>query len=335
MRVSASVPMRIDLAGGTLDVYPLYLFEGGGLTVNAAIDIMATVEIETRDDRQISVRSTDLGVAEEIASLEAMAFGGPLDLAKRALGYYRPESGLDITLHSEAPRGSGIGASSALLVALSSCLNVLTGRGFTFQEIIDIGANIEAQVVRIPTGKQDYFPPLYGGVCAIWFDVDGWRMESLSHDTSLVDALNQRLVVSFTGIPHSSAVTNWAMLKRYIENEGDAVARMSEIKGIALAMRDCLVAGDMIALARLLDAEWNLRRGLAPDVSTPEIESIMGAARSAGALASKICGAGGGGCMVTVAEPDRLPSVRRALERAGAELLSAQVVSEGLCLASS
>ncbi len=229
MKITATVPTRIDLAGGTLDVYPLYLFEGGGLTVNAAIDVQARASVETRDDARLTIRSEDQALSEEIASLAALEPGGPLDLVKRALLYYRPEMGLDIVVSSQAPKGSGLGASSALLMALSNCLNALTGRGLDTRQIIDIGANIEAQVIGIPTGKQDYFPPIYGGACAMWFDVDGWTFESLSQDNALINGLNERLIVSYTGIPHFSSITNWAMLKRYIENEGDSVARMAEI----------------------------------------------------------------------------------------------------------
>jgi D-glycero-alpha-D-manno-heptose-7-phosphate kinase len=326
--------MRIDLAGGTLDVYPLYLFEGGGLTVNAAIDVKASASVTSRDDARLVVRSKDLQRVEEIACFEEMEFGGQLDLVKRALSYYRPETGLDIVVHSQAPRGSGLGASSALLMALSSCLNAITRRGLANDEIIDVGANIEAQVIGIPTGKQDYFPPIYGGVCAMWFDVDGWRYHSLSTGNALIQALNERLVVSYTGIPHFSSVTNWAMLKRYIEDEGDTVMRMREIKAIALAMRDCLTRGDLDEFAHLLDAEWELRRGLAEGVTTPEIDAMMAAAASAGALASKICGAGGGGCMITTAEPERVPAVREALVAAGAELMSTRLVAHGLVLES-
>jgi D-glycero-alpha-D-manno-heptose-7-phosphate kinase len=335
MQITATVPTRIDLAGGTLDVYPLYLFEGGGLTVNAAINIHAQVRLRTREDARILVRSQDLALAEEIPSLAEMTLGGPLDLVKRALHYYRPPMGLEIVIHSQAPTGSGLGASSALLMALSSALCRLTGREGDFGRIIDLGANIEAQVIGIPTGKQDYFPPLYGGVCAIWFDVDGWQLESLSPDDALIAALNQRLIVSYTGIPHSSALTNWAMLRRYIEREGDTVARMREIKAIALAMRDALAQRDLAEFARLLDAEWRLRRGLAEGVSNAKIEAIVAAAAEAGALASKICGAGGGGCMITVAEPPDVPTVRAALAAAGAQVLEAQIVRQGLALEAS
>ena len=330
MHIGAMVPMRIDLAGGTLDVYPLYLFEGGGLTVNAAIDIHASAAITTRDDARLVLYSQDLGYREEIPSLAQMELGGRLDLIKRALNYYRPEMGMEIAVHSEAPAGSGLGASSALLMALSNCLNHLTGRALSYAQIIDVGANIEAQVIGIPTGKQDYFPPLYGGVCAMWFDVDGWRQESLAADGELIDALNERLIVSYTGIPHFSSITNWAMLKRYIEKEGDTVARMREIKAIAIAMREALVHLDMAEFARLLDAEWRLRKGLAEGVTTPKIDAMVAAAASAGALASKICGAGGGGCMITVAEPLGVPRVRQALTAAGAQVIDARVIASAL-----
>ena len=333
MKVTATVPMRIDLAGGTLDVYPLYLFEGGGLTVNAAIDVMAHVSVETRDDARMHIHSRDLALEEEVPSFEEMTFGGELDLAKRALHYYRPQSGLNVTLSSQAPKGSGIGASSALLMALSNCLNVVTGRGLSYDRIIDLGANIEAQVIGIPTGKQDYFPPIYGGVSAICFDVDGWTHESLSPDDTLMELLNERLIVSYTGIPHYSSVTNWAMLKGYIENQGDTVARMREIKQIAVEMRDCLRERDIGAFSRLLDAEWTLRRGLAEGVSTPEIEAVMSAATDAGATANKICGAGGGGCMITVASPWKVPVVREALAAAGAQVMSARLVRKGIAMA--
>ncbi|MFH1085416.1 MAG: GHMP kinase [Chloroflexota bacterium] len=332
MRISARVPMRVDFAGGTLDVYPLYLFEGGGLTVNAAVDIEARADVATRDDDRLLLYSEDMAYREECPSLAAMVPGGPLDLVKRALAYYRPATGLEISVHSAAPRGSGIGASSALMIALSHCLNRLTGRGLSSARIIDVAANVEAQVIGIPTGKQDYFPPTYGGVCSIWFGVDGWTLEELARDSDLLALLNERLIVSYTGIPHSSAATNWAMLKAYIERQGNTVERMHEIGAIAQEMRACLAARDMAALPGLVDREWRLRKGLAEGVTTPAIDAIMAAAAAAGAGASKICGAGGGGCMITVTEPDKLAPVRAALQGAGATVLPARLTQHGLAL---
>jgi D-glycero-alpha-D-manno-heptose-7-phosphate kinase len=332
MQVSATVPTRIDLAGGTLDVYPLYLFENGGLTLNAAINVYGHVTVEERADARIHLRSQDTGAEQVFASLSEMQMGGELDLVKKALRFYRPRHGLNVTLHSQAPRGSGLGASSALLMALSGALNALQGRGLSRERLIDLGANIEAQVIGIPTGKQDYFPPLFGGVCSIWFDVDGHRLERLDGDSDLIDRLNERLILTFTNVSRFSGATNWAMLKRYIEREGDTVAHMRRIKEVALAMRHSLLAGDLDEFARLLAIEWENRKVLAEGVTTPQIEALIAAAQRAGARASKLCGAGGGGCLLTCAEPQAVPAVKEALAHAGAAPLPCRIVPHGIHL---
>jgi D-glycero-alpha-D-manno-heptose-7-phosphate kinase len=334
MRVSATVPTRIDLAGGTLDVYPLYLFEDGGLTLNAAISIYGHVTLEKRSDAQIHIRSQDSGAEETFADLKEIQerMGGALDLVKKALRFYKPRRGLNVTLRSEAPRGSGLGASSALLMALSSALNEIEGLGLSKDRLIDLGANIEAQVIGIPTGKQDYFPPLFGGVCGIWFDVDGHRLERLSEGNDLISQLNERLILTFTNINRFSGVTNWAMLKRYIEQQGDTVAHMRRIKEVALAMRQSLANGDLDEFAHLLAVEWENRKALAEGVTTPEIDAMIVAAQAAGARASKLCGAGGGGCMITYAEPQDVPAVKEKLAAAGATLIPFRILPEGIRL---
>ncbi len=341
MKVSAIVPTRIDLAGGTLDVYPLYLFEDGGLTVNAAVNIYGHVTVEERSDARIYIHSEDTGAEEAFGSLAEMPMGGDLDLVKRTLRFYRPHCGLNVTLHSEAPRGSGLGASSALLMALSSALNEIENLGLSKDRIIDLGANIEAQVIGIPTGKQDYFPPLFGGVCSIWFDVDGHRLERLDEGNDLIVRLNERLILTFTNINRFSGITNWAILKRYIEKEGDTVAHLRRIKEVARALRQSLVASDRSAersrrsldeFARLLAVEWENRKALAEGVTTPEIDAMIAAAEARGARASKLCGAGGGGCMITYAEPENMPAVREALVNAGATLMPFRIVPEGIRL---
>jgi len=334
LKVSATVPSRIDLAGGTLDVYPLYLFEHGGLTVNAAINVHSHVTVEERADARIHIHSEDTGAEETFTDLDEMQkqMGGGFDLVKKTLRFYRPRRGLNVTLRSEAPRGSGLGASSALLMALSSALNKIENLGLSKDRLIDLGANIEAQVIGIPTGKQDYFPPLFGGVCSIWFDVDGHRLERLDEGSDLIERLNERLILTFTNISRFSGVTNWAMLKRYIEREGDTVARMRRIKEVALAMRQRLDTGDMDEFACLLAVEWENRKALAEGVTVPEIDAMIAAAEAKGARASKLCGAGGGGCMITYAEPENVPAVREALVDAGATLMPFHIVREGIRL---
>lgn len=330
MKVVATTPNRIDLAGGTLDIHPLYVFEDGGLTVNLGIDIGSRAEVETRDDGRIVLRSADLDHTETYDELAQVQLGGTLDLLARAVRFYAPPVGVTVTTKNDAPKGSGLGASSALLMALSGALARVAGTSPSLEHIIDWGANLEAQNIAIPTGKQDYYGAVYGGASAIWFELRGNRRESLDDGSGFLDTLEQHIVLSFTGISHFSGTNNWAMVKRYIDRTGDTVDRLREIKRTAFAMRDALLARDMGRVAGVLDREWAQRKGLADGVTTPEIEAMVAAAKAAGAYASKICGAGGGGCMVTLAPPDRREAVIAALQGAGARHLPCGLRRDGL-----
>jgi D-glycero-alpha-D-manno-heptose-7-phosphate kinase len=330
MTVEAVAPCRIDLAGGTLDIWPLYLFLDGGLTVNIGIDLFSRVKIRKRDDQRVHLRSVDTGAQLEASHVDELPLGGPLDLLVRAVRFHRPATGIDLETENRAPRGSGIGASSSLLICLCGALNAFNGTEQDPERFVDCAANLEAQNIRIPTGKQDYYPPLYGGVNAIWFEVGGNRVEPLLVDEAARSLLERRLILSFTGVSHFSGATNWDMTRNYIEGSGDTRACLAEIKATAVAMRDCLLSGDFDRFARILDHEWQNRRHLADGVATPETDRMMAAAQRAGALASKLCGAGGGGCMITFVPDGARDPVIAALEAEGARPLPYRIARQGL-----
>lgn len=332
MKLVTTAPNRIDLAGGTLDIYPLYLFEEGGITVNAAIGVKSTVTVRTRADQEIHLYSEDTKQELSAKNIDSLPMDRQLGLVARIVRHYRPRTGIDIITKNDAPKGSGLGASSALLIALSGALNRLDGDRLTKQEIIQVGANLEAQCIGIPTGKQDYYAAMYGAVNAIWFRVDRDQVEPIPMDEETLEQLERSIILSFTGEPHFSAVTNWGMLKAYIEKQGDTVGRMRQIKQTALAMRQALLNADIRQLANLINEEWDNRRKLADGVSTPQIERIMTAARQTGAWASKICGAGGGGCMITLAPPERRDQVINAIRAQNAEVLPFAISREGLTI---
>ena len=329
MILTATAPTRMDLAGGTLDIWPLYLFMESGITVNAAITVQSHVRIVQRDDAEIHLHAADSGDREVARDVESLQQTGPLALISRAVRFYRPPTGIEVTTRSEAPRGSGIGASSSLLITLSHALNRLNGSPHTPERIIDISANLEAQLIDIPTGKQDYHPPTYGGVNAIWFEAGGDRTERLGGE-ELARGLEDRVVVSFTGISHFSGTNNWAMMKRFIDKRGTTPENLRKIRDTALAVRECLLAADWDRFPSLVAEEWENRRALARGVSNARVEKLMAAARDAGAQASKLCGAGGGGCMISVVEPDRKAAVADALRKAGARPLDYRIARNGV-----
>jgi D-glycero-alpha-D-manno-heptose-7-phosphate kinase len=332
MAIHATAPTRIDLAGGTLDIHPLSVFVDGGFTVNMGITLLSHVKLEARRDAEIHLESKDTGaklIAPDVASLPV---GKELDLVARLVRFYAPKTGINLTTRNTVPHGSGLGASSSLLIAITGALDRLNGTRLTPDQYIDWGANVEAQCIGIPTGKQDYFGALYGGVSAIWFRVDGNKRRPVVTDEDFLRALETSVILSFTGESRFSGTSNWNMLKAYIENTGNNRACMHAIKRTALAMQEALAAKDLGRFAELVDEEWQNRKQLAEGVTTPQIDALMAAAAGAGAWSSKICGAGGGGCMITVAPQEKRPAVIAALAAGGARNLDYHIARQGLTL---
>src|SRR5574337_899884 len=181
LRIESRAPTRIDLAGGTLDIWPLYLFHEGALTVNAAISRYATCVIETRRDPRIVLVSRDTRRRESFTSLRALDRAGRyrLPLLAGLVRFYRPKKGLVLTTDSEAPAGAGIGGSSAMAVAICAALDRLTGADHSLEDWIHISRDVEAIVIRVPTGTQDHYPPAFGGAAAIHLDPGRERREAL------------------------------------------------------------------------------------------------------------------------------------------------------------
>ncbi|MBI4456310.1 MAG: hypothetical protein HY644_10470 [Acidobacteria bacterium] len=330
MIIYADAATRIDLAGGTLDIYPLYLFEEFGITVNAAIDLKSQARVATRHDRKVVLYSEDLDLIEEAKSLEELRPSGAMDLVARVLKFYSPGQGLEVTTCNHVPKGSGLGASSSLLISLSAALIHLTGKTVDPEKVIEQAANIETQSIRIPTGKQDYYPPIYGGFHALRFEAAGVRRERLKLSKKFQTALQQRLVLSFTGESRFSGTSNWNMLKRYVDQIGDTAARIKQIKQTAIQLREALLQERLEDVGRLVGEEWINRKQLAEEVTNARIDSIMNAGRRAGAISSKICGAGGGGCMITFVKPGRRAAVTQALTEAGARVLDYRFRQSGV-----
>ncbi|MBM3471015.1 MAG: hypothetical protein FJX73_09530 [Armatimonadetes bacterium] len=329
MIVEASAPTRVDLAGGTLDIHPLYLMEEDVWTVNAAVEIPVRVRLAPAR-RGFVIVSQDLRERVESDDLDGLPSGGPLDLACRALRLSAPRHGLAVALKSAAPPGSGLGASSTLLLALLAALDRWTRRRRSRDDLLATAWRLEAQSLRTLTGRQDYLAALHGGVNAIRFGADGDHVEPLLRSAAAHRALQDRLVIAYTGLPHRSGPTNWGVVRAYLEGTPETVRHLRAIAQVARAMRDALRARDLDAAGALVALEWKHRRELGPGVSTPQIEEALAVARRAGAVGGKACGAGGGGSVLILTREGAGPSCRRALRAAGFAVLPAWIAAKGL-----
>lgn len=321
MEITVHAPNRIDLAGGTTDLYPLYLLMDGGCTVNAAVTVPSRVTLKPLDQPGIRIVSEDLAASVELGEASTLPLAGPLSLACRAVAAFPPAGTVEIVTRNYAPAGSGLGASSALLVAMISGLLRLRDETIAADRLIDLACNLETAVIGVPAGKQDYVAALYGGVSILEFGYEGWRREAVPGGQSVAEWLEQFLILSYTGQGRFSGLNNWEVTKAFIDGRENVRDSLIRIRDIARQVAHVLRSGEVEELPALVDEEWRIRCTLAPGVSTPGIQALMDAARSAGALASKICGAGGGGCMITLADPHKRAAVEAALVARGGKII--------------
>jgi D-glycero-alpha-D-manno-heptose-7-phosphate kinase len=325
--IKSSAPTRIDLAGGTLDIWPLYLLLGCPPTLNAAINLYATVEIRPRKDRRIVVESKDLGLKAEFSSLAAVPDRHPLELILRTIKFYLNKGGLSITTHCQAPQGSGIGGSSALNIALHGALNQFVKRRYPRSSLIEYAKNIETQVLRVPAGHQDYYPALHGGVLSLQPGVSGIGVKKIKLD---LQELTSRFVLCYTGKPRSSGINNWQVMKKTLDGDRKVIQHLSRIGAVAKDTEKALAKGQLEPLAELLAKEWRVRKALAPGISTPEIDRLIIAAKRKGALSAKVCGAGGGGCVAFFVKKGMKQQVADELTRLNGQVLDFAFVQRGL-----
>ena len=326
VRVHSSAPTRLDLAGGTLDIWPLYLFHHGAQTLNAAITIRAECTITSSTDGAWWVHSEDTGATLTLGDLADADSYEDHRLALRLLQFFSPEP-VRVVTRSDSPVGAGLAGSSALNIAMCGALARYTGRSYTPDRLMGLAQNLEAQVIGVPTGAQDYRPAMYGGVAAVELGPDGVSRAALPVD---VDDLGSRIVLAYTGQSRDSGINNWEVTKRHIDGDQEIREVFDAIADTARTMRHALETGDWPEVGRQIGREWALRKRLAPGVTTPTIDGLVDQGLAAGAQAAKICGAGGGGCLLFVADPPSVPAIRQALSEAGATVLDARIDVVGL-----
>ena len=326
MRIETSAPTRIDLAGGTIDIWPLYLFHPGAQTLNAAISLRASATIETRDDDRIVIRSLDTQTTLEADTWQELRERRELRLLA-LLAHFFEARGITLTTSCESPAGAGIAGSSALNVAVCAALADWSRTHYEPEALLQVAMNVEAQTIGVPTGLQDYRPALYGGVAALELGVDGIRRVALDVD---IHALEQRMVLCYTGEPRNSGTNNWEITKKHIDGDPHVFDCFERIRDTAAVMREALAREDWDGVGRAIAEEWDNRKRLAPGVTTPGIEALIARAKAAGATAAKVCGAGGGGCLFCYGPPSAHAAISAALTTGGARVLDYRIERHGL-----
>ncbi|MHA1910565.1 MAG: GHMP family kinase ATP-binding protein [Candidatus Kariarchaeaceae archaeon] len=327
--IVSRAPSRIDFAGGTLDIFPLYLFHGTGITVNAAINLFSTVEITTRDDSRINLASVDLGISEQFNSLQELSHD--LVLFTRAISFFKPDFGLDVSISTPIPKGSGLGTSSSLIIAMIGGLNHLLSTDYSKEQLVTISYGLETSTIQTPTGRQDNMAALYGGINALHFLTAWDEVEPLKLSNSFISELEKSMLLCFIS-PHFSGSSNWDMFKRRVEKEPNCISSLEAIKQTTLKMKNALLEEDLSLVAELLLEEWENRKKLSPTVCTPQMSEFISMADELSALSYKACGAGGGGSMVFMVEPETKKELEVRFKEMNGQILDFQFDFEGLTI---
>jgi D-glycero-alpha-D-manno-heptose-7-phosphate kinase len=328
--VRATAPLRISFVGGGTD-FPHYFERHGGAVLSATIDRVVRVTITPRSDRQVRVRSLDLGHLVEYHLDEGPEYDGVMDLAKAAIERIGVAGGMDMAIGSEAPAGSGLGGSSALVTAVVGALAALDGRRITAHELARIAYAIERDDLRIAGGWQDQYAAAFGGCNLLEFSSRRVAVTPVRADPGVMERLRANLLLCHTGGVRRDVGLIDTQISLYRQGREDTILGMKQLHEMAYAMRDALEAGEPDRLGAMLREAFEAKKRMNPHIAehTP-IDAMLAAAQASGATGGKICGAGGGGYLMVYAVPEAQPAVRAALEGLGGRLSSFAFRAEGV-----
>lgn len=327
--IEASAPARVDLAGGTLDLWPLHVLHPGSVTVNLAIDRRASCRVR-RAKEGLRVLSEDRGFETSATGSADLVADSRTALVGSLLEALEVREPLEIEFSSGVPFGSGLGGSSALTVALMGALERFASRDLSGLDRVDFVRDVETRVLEKPAGVQDYYPALEGGLHRIFFQAGRTRAERIEVDP---EDWERHLTLFDTGVAHSSGMNNWEIFRGRLEGDRGAAQRLEEVRQAAVRMSEAARGPDFEGMGNALCEEWEARRLLAPVVSSPAIDRAIAIAREAGAWGGKACGAGGGGCVVLLSPAGRTAAVREELSQlAQGTLLHVRAENQGLAV---
>ena len=355
MIIDSRAPTRIDLSGGTLDLWPLHLFFERTMTINLGIDLWAQTHLEAviSGTPHAVLRAEDQKIEqkvswEKILSPEPLALPPQLELHGKLLRFFArkrktpPHGSLLLQTQARSPAGAGLGGSSTLSVSLAGALSAWSRDGEApspttdGEALIALVRDIETTVIRVPAGVQDYYGAMFGGLQALHWNPGSHNREWLPEAT--LKELEKRLVLFYSGQSRNSGINNWALFKQVIDGHEPTRVGFAGIAEATQRLHSALTQQDWSAVGSAISREWEFRRTLAQGITTQTIDQAFDEAQKFGAVGGKVCGAGGGGCFfLYLPEPADTPrgaeqrqQIRMRLETLGMKHLPFKAVARGL-----
>jgi D-glycero-alpha-D-manno-heptose-7-phosphate kinase len=324
--VRARAPLRISFCGGGTDVPP-YSDLYGGCVLSCTIDKYAHVSLRSRDSETVRVESPDLGLITEFTRHDPHE--GEAELARALIRRFE-ERAMDCYMHCDAPPGSGLGSSSAMIVALIGALARRQGRDFTPHEVAELALRIEREDLGILGGAQDQYAASFGGFNFMEFAKDGVIVNPLRVSSGTLDELHYNLLLCYTGKTRFGPNIIGEQTDNVVAEKSEVMLALAQMKELAVAMKRALLTDNCHAFGALLHEAWLLKRNLASGITDPEIDEVYDVALRAGASGGKLLGAGGGGYLLFFVPFTKRNAVRAKLEDMGKRAVDFQFDHRGV-----
>ena len=335
MLIRSKAPLRLGLAGGGSDVAP-YCDLYGGAVLNASINLSSFCTIEPCRDGNVTFVACDRDERFTARCAPSYTYDGLLDLHKgvynrivRDFNHGEPLS-LKITTYSDAPAGSGLGSSSTMVVAILTAFAELLHLPLGEYDVAHLAFEIERVDIGLRGGAQDQYAATFGGVNFMEFHKHNRVIVNpLRIKKWILSELEASTVLYYTGVSRSSDLIIAQQIESFRSGEGKSVEAVHQLKRDASAMKEALLRGNIRSFGEILGRSWEAKRNLADQISNPQIEEVMSAARKAGAWAGKVSGAGGGGFIVFIVDPVHRVQLVRTLNEMDGDVVPFQFESHG------
>jgi D-glycero-alpha-D-manno-heptose-7-phosphate kinase len=320
MIIRSKAPLRLSFGGGGTDVSP-YPEEKGGAVLSTTIDKYAYCTLVERADDSINVKSLDYDIVTKYHVNDKPKYDGKLDLVKAAIKVLEVRNGFDLFLHSDAPPGSGLGTSSALVVAIVGAFKQWLKLPLTDYDIAELAYHIEREEAGIKGGKQDQYAATFGGFNFIEFLGKTTVVNPLRIKRNTINELEYRLMLCYTGETRLSAGIIEDQVGSYIQKKDDVVLALEETKKLATDMKNARLLGKLNKFGLLLHEAWCCKKKFSAKMTAPGIDELYEVARQNGAIGGKLLGAGGGGYLLLFCEFDKWHIVAERLEGIGGKIV--------------
>ncbi len=324
--IRSRAPFRVSFAGGFTDLREYYEPYGGSV-IEAAINFYSYVTIRERHDDAITVRHDLLNIAERgsLGKLESIS-----PFYSKIIEHFSPKSGFDMILNMDLGYGSGLGSSSASIVALIGAFNEWMGHGMNNYQIAELAHNMERNALSIYAGKQDPYSSTFGGFNYIEFSKDEVVVNSMKLDEDVLRELQFRTILTNTGISRHSGNYVKALIDRINARDAAVLENLGHIRESAKELKDRIYKGNLAEIGSLLDKEWGYKRKLIDGMSNSKVDDIFTIASANGAEGGKLLGGGGGGHILFIVNDASKYRLMRAMSQHGLNVYTPDFAAPGV-----